>query len=91
MTTKKEHYEVRVFLQGKPAPLQPEWNALNRKSCETMLLLLKKTKTKTKTNKTKNKKKTRSRLIPCIEDDKERSVFITNICLRGKMLILPYL
>ena len=55
MTTKKEHYEVRVFLQGKPAPLQPEWNALNRKSCETMLLLLK--KTKTKTNKKKKTKK----------------------------------
>lgn len=39
----------------------------------------------------KKKKKHRSRLIPCIEDDKERSVFIINICLRGKMLILPYL
>lgn len=77
--TAKEHYEVRFSYKASQPPCS-EWNALNRKSYEKMLLLLK-----------KKKKQHRSRLIPCIEDDKERSVFITNICLCGKMLILPYL
>lgn len=66
--------------------MQPEWNALNQRSCEKILLLLKE-----KEKQTNKQKKNRSRLIPCIEDDKECSVFITNICLHGKMLILPYL
>lgn len=59
--------------------MKPEWNALNQKSCEKILSLLKK----------KRKRKEKGIDTFLVQKIKEYSVFITNIYLLEKMLVLP--